>query len=874
MGPSFQPRAPIPWHRRLEARVLGIIAAVAAVSLGAVLIGTGHIVTTYSLAQARGDLGAARTAFSRLVETRAEAAARQTRLVVELPVFRDALGAGDAPTVTGVIADYCGKLSAHFCVVADPRGEWLGRSGIDAGAAPALAPVLAAARVPQSTTRLVAVEDGLYLVVAEPAMFGRELLGVFVAGFRLDDAVAQELAYVTHGEVSFICQRNLVCGSSLGREARAALAAALEHDRAELGATDGEPALRRIGRTSYVGGVYTLANGPVGSALVLLQDWTPTEHTLAENHAVLLGIGATALVMGVITTLLFSRRVTGPLRRLAGVADDIAGGNWDQRVAVQGPAEARTMAEAFNHMTATLTHWHTQALARERELKIVNDRFRAVTDSANDAIVSTDANGTIVFWNHRAEVVFGHAEGDAQGCSITMLVPERLRTERSNLAARFLSGDRQWMGQPLEVLGRRRDGTDVPLELSLSTWTANGSVFYTGIIRDITDRKEAADALREREEQLRQAQKMEAIGRLAGGVAHDFNNLLTGMLGYADLALLKLAEHDPARADLAEIQKAGRMAASLTRDLLAFGRKQVLQPVLLDLNAVIDDTANLIRHLVGENIDVVLDLDPGLHAVRADRGQMTQILLNLAANARDAMTAGGRITMATRNADDARDGAGRVELTVSDTGVGMSDEVKRHIFEPFFTTKAVGKGTGLGLATVYGVVSQSGGDIRVESAPGRGTAFHLSFPAGSDVRARPADGPAEPAGAAERGSETVLLVEDNDGVRAMARQALMASGYAVIEARQGEEALALAEGRLDAIGVVLTDVVMPVMGGRELASRLRAIRPDIKIIFTSGYTDDEVVAQHVLETAAAFIQKPFVPAALGRTVREVLDRAS
>jgi CheY-like chemotaxis protein/two-component sensor histidine kinase len=393
-------------------------------------------------------------------------------------------------------------------------------------------------------------------------------------------------------------------------------------------------------------------------------------------------------------------------------------------------------------------------------------------------------------------------------------------------------------------------------------------VYFTGIIRDMTERLQAAQALKTSEEQLRQAQKMEAVGRLAGGVAHDFNNLLTAILGYADLLLDKLPADDPNRRALTEIQKAGRNAASLTRDLLAFSRKQVLQPVVLDLNGVVENTSSLIRRLVGEDVEVVTDLESSLPRVTADPNQLSQVLMNLAVNARDAMPEGGRLTITTRTVQTGA--AKEVLLTISDTGCGMTDSVRTHIFEPFFTTKGVGEGTGLGLATVQGIVEQSGGRIWVESAPSAGATFSITLPATDrEATATEAFVDSEPLPAS--GSETVLLVEDNEAVRTMAREALTAEGYHVVEARNGREALQTASETLDTISVVLTDVVMPVMGGRELVTRLRALRPNLKVIFTSGYASDPDTAQHARAFGAGFIQKPFVPSALRRAVRDVLD---
>jgi signal transduction histidine kinase len=368
--------------------------------------------------------------------------------------------------------------------------------------------------------------------------------------------------------------------------------------------------------------------------------------------------------------------------------------------------------------------------------------------------------------------------------------------------------------------------------------------------------RNAQNALDEREEQLRQAQKMEAIGRLAGGVAHDFNNLLTAILGYADF----LVEDVPAesRTDVENIQKAGRTAIALTRQLLAFSRQQVVQPEIVDVNTVVSNTDKLLRRLLREDIVVRLSLQPDLPPIKADPGQIEQIVLNLAVNARDAMPEGGTLTIATSSEPS------RVVLTVIDTGCGMTDDVKARMFEPFFTTKPFGKGTGLGLATVYGIVQQTKGTIDVDTAPGRGTTFQIALPAveAADSEAGEMDGATDTGGC-----ETILVVEDNDSVRALTTEALTRGGYRVIEAANGEEALRAAREHAGALDVVLTDVVMPVMGGRALASRLRALYPGLRIIFTSGYMDEK----SAVEPGVPFIHKPFSPPSLLRCVRNVLD---
>jgi two-component system, cell cycle sensor histidine kinase and response regulator CckA len=393
-----------------------------------------------------------------------------------------------------------------------------------------------------------------------------------------------------------------------------------------------------------------------------------------------------------------------------------------------------------------------------------------------------------------------------------------------------------------------------------------------GILLDITEQKQL-------EEQLRQAQKMEAVGRLAGGVAHDFNNILTAIRGYSDLVLLLgFAPDDPRRSHVEEIQRATERAAGLTRQLLAFSRRQVLQPRVLDLNAVVAGAENLLRRLIGEHILLVTHLDPALGAIRADAGQLEQVVINLAVNAREAMPDGGTLTIATAHAlgGGVRAGGrepappgGYVQLVVSDTGVGMDAETQRRLFEPFFTTRAKGKGTGLGLATVYGIVQQSAGFIRVESELGRGATFTLQFPR--------VDGPAEnleglpPERQGPGGSETVLVAEDEIAVRAVVCEVLRAHGYQVLAAEHAAEALHLAAQPGPPPDLLLTDVVMPGLSGTELAQRLLAQRPSLRVLFMSGYTDEALGRQGVLEPGTRFIQKPFTSDVLLQAVRETLD---
>jgi len=391
-------------------------------------------------------------------------------------------------------------------------------------------------------------------------------------------------------------------------------------------------------------------------------------------------------------------------------------------------------------------------------------------------------------------------------------------------------------------------------------------------------RKAAETALRQSEEQLRQVQKIEAVGRLAAGVAHDFNNILTAIMGHSELLLRQLDAGDPRRKNAEQIEKVAHLAAGLTRQLLIFSRKQVIEPRVLNLNAVILDIKKMLRRLIGENIEFCTLLDPAAGHIKADPGQIEQVIMNLAVNARDAMPKGGKLTVTTANTTLDKNhlknfpdmGAGDyVMLAIADTGTGMSEEVKAHLFEPFFTTKPPGTGTGLGLATCFGIVKQNTGHINVHSELGSGTTFKIYFPqvqsAIEPLRVR--NQPTEAAG----GNETVLLVEDEPVVRELAVATLREKGYTVVEAGNGEEGLRLAQQHDGKIDLVLTDVVMPVMGGKEMADALRTSHPDTKVLFTSGYTEDALGHHGVLRPGILFLPKPYLTATLARKVREVLD---
>ena len=509
-------------------------------------------------------------------------------------------------------------------------------------------------------------------------------------------------------------------------------------------------------------------------------------------------------------------------------------------------------------------------IAERKRAEAENARLVTAIEQSAEAVVITNTHGEIEYVNPAFTRITGYSREEVVGKN-----PRILKSEKQDPAfyqqlwATIVSG-KIWHG---ELINQRKDGSLFTEQMNIAP-VRDGSGKVTHFIAT----KQDVTAHRILEEHVRQAAKMEAIGRLAGGVAHDFNNLLTIINGYSELLLEKFGADGAASTYLTEVRNAGERAASLTRQLLAFSRRQVLAPQVLDLNIVVANLEKMLRRLIGEDVKLHTVLDPSLGSVKADPGQIEQVIMNLAVNARDAMPSGGNLTLETSNVelDEAyarshvtvKPGP-HVMLAVSDTGVGMSAETKGHIFEPFFTTKEEGKGTGLGLATVYGIVKQSGGSVWVYSELGQGTVFKVYLPTVSED---PAVEAANMDVDVVSGTETILVVEDQEGVRSLIRQALESVGYKVLETDDPDSTLATCANHDGPIHLLLTDVVMPGLSGPLVAAKVSSLRPNIKVLYMSGYTDDAVVHYGVLSHDTPFIQKPFSPAALRKKIREVLGR--
>ena len=588
------------------------------------------------------------------------------------------------------------------------------------------------------------------------------------------------------------------------------------------------------------------------------------------------GIAALFVALGALAVWLLSRRVTGPLTEISEAARDLARGDYTRRVATRGNDELGSLARSFNSMATQVQAASRDLQAHAGDLQAANEelreseqRYRQLVEILPDAIV-VNRDGIVHYVNPAAVTLFGASAPESLiGRPVVDLVVDEERAEVAQRMTRAQGEGRAFPAAERRI--RRLDGTTCTVEGASTPLQIEEGPAVLSILRDISERKRLED-------RIRQAQKMEAVGQLAGGIAHDFNNLLTVITSYSGMLLTELPADDPTREDIVEIAGAADRATALTRQLLAFSRQQVLQPQVLDPNRTVADMERMLRRVLPAHVRLVTRLDPAPGHVCVDPGQLEQVVMNLCLNARDAMPDGGTIVVETARVvlgeDDAVLHAGAttgpyVTITVTDDGHGMTEDVRARIFEPFFTTKEAGRGTGLGLSTVYGIVQQSGGHVWCYSEPGRGTVFKIYLPRVDDVPADPHSHSGEE-DAEARVSETILLAEDELAVRNVARRILERAGYTVLAAASGDEALQLCASHEGPIHLLLTDMVMPDMGGRELAAHFRERHGDAPVVYMSGYTEDAVLRQSVGEPGVGFVQKPFTPQSLVEKLREVL----
>ena len=516
----------------------------------------------------------------------------------------------------------------------------------------------------------------------------------------------------------------------------------------------------------------------------------------------------------------------------------------------------------------------------EELLRESEEKMRLLTETAVDAITMIDGNGAIEYWNPAAERIFGYPAREVIGKSLHLLLaPERYHDAFQKGFARYReTGRGANIGKTLELEAVRKDGTEIPVEVSFSVLPLKNERHAIGIMRDISERKEAEAERKKLEEQLRQSKKMEAIGTLTGGVAQDFNNILTAIIGFSTLIKLKLEDDDPLQVNIDNILSASDRAANLTRSMLAFCRKQIMTRRPVDLNEIIRKVEKFLVRVIGEDVELKTDLSGSSWNILADSVQIEQVLMNLATNARDAMPQGGTLSIETSSVEIDNDfvdkhgygKAGRYAmLALSDTGFGMNEETSKRIYEPFFTTKPVGKGTGLGLSVVYGIVKQHNGFISCYSEKGKGTAFRIYLPI---INADAEPGEAVADAPIPKGSETILLVEDDGDVRTPVRLYLENYGYRVIEAVDGADGVDKFLANEEEISLALIDVVMPRLNGREVCRRIRERKPGIRVVFMSGYTADILHQEELVDEGINILMKPAVNRELLKTIRQVLDQ--
>jgi PAS domain S-box-containing protein len=786
---------------------------------------------------------------------------------------------GDTRPLKSAMSQIFPKMNLQVFVMSDTNGNILYRAGKEKvpgeGNLERMPAFKKALKGEQVVTAINTPEGvGIYAIVPVFVFGKSKPSGLLFLGNRIDDGFAKKIARETGTQVFLATPDGVFAGSQAN-----GFAEAFNPPLATKSLEEQRP-IFHMDRKNYRSYTYVpIRIVDEQFCLVIETDTSVIKDLLAMNRTKMTQWGFILLVgiamVGTGLTLL----LVWPLNRLRGKAletiREYSGAGFD---AIPRGNELSTLVRANNIMLDTIKNHLAERTRAEDALRETSRTLHALIDASPLAVVVSDASGTVRVWNPAAVRMFGWTEAETIGHPNPLLSsagnPE-LR-ETCNLV---LHGERF---SNTKVRGRDRTGTEILLAFSgAPLFGAQGEIAsMMAIMADITDARAAEEALRRSEEQLRQSLKMEAVGKLAGGVAHDFNNLLSVITGYSELLLTRTDGRNPARREIEEIHKAGERAAALTQQLLAFSRRQILKPKRLRMNEVVENLGKMLRRLIGEDIDFATESQEDLWTVRADPSQIEQILMNLCVNARDAMPAGGKMVVSTANVTletplverELTIPPGRyATLRVVDNGSGMDEKTLSKIFEPFFTTKDQGKGTGLGLATVYGIVKQSEGYIRVVSAPGEGTTFSVYLPAAEGEEPEAEEDRPEAECGGPSGNRTILLAEDEEMVRELAIEIFQGAGYTVLDAPNGAAALAVCnrhEGRID---LLVTDMVMPGMDGIELARRVCASRPGIPVLFMSGYAEDAKDRLGDLNDGRAFLQKPITPTNLSRKVRELFS---
>ncbi len=798
-------------------------------------------------------------------------------------LFHHAGTQGDVKPLKLAMNQLYPKMNLSLFAITDPKGKILYRAGKENGADPGKLAEMhvfrRALKGEQVITTMSGTEGTGIVAIAPVYVFGKDKPGgMLILGTRIDDAFAGKIARETGNQVFFATSEKVIA-----RSYDISPSKAFDPRLAQASLAQRKP-LFHIDRNAYRSYTYVpLKIVDEDYCLLIESDIGVIRELLAKNRTRMTQWGLVILTGIALIGAGLAFLIAWPLNHLYGKAlqtiREYSGADFD---AVPRENEISTLVRANDVMLDTIKNHLAERTRAEKAFHETSGTLHALIEAAPLAVVVSDASGTVSVWNPAAVRMFGWKESETIGRPNPLLSSDGNQELRATCNL-VLLGEKF---SNTEICSRARDGSERILAFSgAPLLDPQGKVSsMVAIMADATDSKKAEDALHRSEEQLRQSMKMEAVGKLAGGVAHDFNNLLSVITGYSELLLLRTDDRNPALKEIEEIHKAGERAAALTHQLLAFSRRQVLKPKLLRMDDVVENLGKMLRRLIGEDIDFAIESGGGLWTVQADPSQIEQILMNLCVNARDAMPAGGKLVVSTENLTlespfverELTIPPGRYAmLRVADNGTGMNEEILSRIFEPFFTTKEQGKGTGLGLATVYGIVKQSGGYIRVASAPGKGTTFAIYLPAVERAEQETTEDPRENALERTAGGETILLVEDEDMVRELAAEIFRGNGYTVLDAPNGGAALEISDRHDGRIDLLVTDLVMPGMNGIELADRVSAARPGTLILYMSGYAEDARKHLGRMGKGRAFLQKPITPTTLSRKARELLaDRVA